>query len=109
MGLGLVVEVRQVGSAGFGVALEVEVGAVGDAFQFAPAEGELVFDVGGGLGVVRQFLGVVGAQAQAARIQTQLFPPGKAGVDPVLVGRVVLARLDEVLQPPSARIRGYGR
>ena len=50
--LGLVVEVGEVLAAVFGVLLEVEVGAVGDSFEFGPTPGEAVFDVVDFLGVV---------------------------------------------------------
>ena len=40
---------------------EVEIGAAMDAFEFLEAEGEVELDVGGGVGVVGQFLVVVEA------------------------------------------------
>ena len=65
--LGLVVEEAQVLARVLDVLLQVEVGAVGDAFELLPADRELVLDVGAALGVVRELVGGVLAQAQVAR------------------------------------------
>ena len=44
---------------------QVEIGAVGNAPQFAPAKREHKLDIGGSVGVVRQLLrGIVVAQTQ---------------------------------------------
>src|SRR5437588_10688939 len=83
--LGLVVEIAQVLAAGFHVLLEVEVAAVGDALQFAPAPGELVLDVAGAAGIMRQLLLVVLAKAEIAAGQAQLLVPVEPLVAPLLV------------------------
>ena len=74
-----------------GVGLEVEVGAVGDAFEFAEAgvgEGEFVFDVGGAgtvLGVVGEFVFVVFAELEVGGGEADGLPPCEAGVAPEFV------------------------
>ncbi len=74
-----------------GVGFEVEVGAVGDAFEFAEAgvgEGEFVFDVGGagaGFGVVGEFVLVMFAELEVGGGEADGLPPGEAGVAPEFV------------------------
>ena len=51
-----------------GVAAQVEVAAVVDALELLPAEREAVLDVDGLLGVVRQLVGGVLAEAQPLRV-----------------------------------------
>ena len=57
----LLVEVGEVLAAGLLVGAQVEVGAIGDALQLGPPQRarELVLDVGRGLGVVGELVGVV--------------------------------------------------
>ena len=75
----------------FGVLFEVEVGSVGDAFEFAVAgggEGELVFDVGGAgafFGVVGEFVLVVFAEDEVVAGESEVLPPLHAPVAPELV------------------------
>ena len=80
--LGLIVEVAQVFAAELLVLLEVVIAAMGDAFQLAPAPGELVFHVAGADGVERQFFLVVLAQAQVVALQAQVLIPLEALVAP---------------------------
>ena len=80
--------------------LEVEVGAVGDALEFAElaaAETEAVLDVDGALRVVRQLLLRVLVVAQVLGVDAEVGVPVPALVDPVLVPLLVGARLDEEL------------
>ena len=65
------IEVRQLLAAVLFVLLEVVVGAVRDAFQFAPAPRVLVLDVRAGLGVMRQFRALMRAQAQLLAADAQ--------------------------------------
>ena len=51
---------------------QVVVGAVGHAPQLAPAEGEQELEVGGGLGVEAQLLGIVVAQTQVLVLHAQM-------------------------------------
>ena len=55
-----------------GVLGEVEVAAVGDPLELLPADREQVLDVAGGAGVVRELVGVVGAQAQVVGADAEL-------------------------------------
>ena len=51
----VVIHILQIFAGKFGVAGNIPGAAVVDAFQFAPAKGELHFDINGGFGVMRQF------------------------------------------------------
>ena len=57
--VGFLIKVVQALAAGLLMAAQVVVGAVGDAPQLAPAEGEQELDVGGGLGVEGQLGGLM--------------------------------------------------
>lgn len=77
---------------------EVVVGAVGDAFEFAPfvaAELEAVLDVGGALGVVGELLLGVLVPAHVLFAEAEAGVPVPAFLHPVLLPLLVLARLDE--------------
>ncbi len=79
---------------------QVVVGAVGDALELTPLralEAELVLDVDGALGVVRELLGRVLELPQLRRVDAEVDVPGEALVDPALVPLLVLAGLDEEL------------
>ena len=76
---------------------QVEVRPVGDALEFAPAPREEVLDVGGRLGVVREFVGLVGAEAEVLLADAERLVPGEALLDPVGVPALVVAGLDEEL------------
>ncbi len=104
VGLAVLVEVGQRLAAELGVLFEVEVGAVGDAHQLAPADGEAVLDVGRALGVVGQLVLVVLAQPQIFLPQAVAPEPAHAVLDPALVPVLVrrppghrIIRIDEVL------------
>jgi hypothetical protein len=75
---------------------EVVVGAVGDALELTPLaadEVELVLDVDGALGVVRELLGRVLVLPQPLGVDAEVDVPGEALVDPRLVPLLVLAGL----------------
>ena len=91
------VEVHEVLAAGLLVAAEVVVRAVGDPLQLAPPERELVLDVAGGLGVVRQLVGLVRADPELLLGHAELVVPVEPFADPVLEPPVVGPRLDEEL------------
>src|SRR3712207_1514252 len=67
------------------VGLQVEVPAVGDALELLPADREEVLDVRGAAGVVRELVGLVGAQAQVVRPDPEAGVPVEARLAPVLV------------------------
>ena len=90
------VEVGEVLAAGVGVGLEVEVGSVGDALDFAPAPGVEVFEVVGCLGVVGEFVGAVPPDADAVGVDAEAGVPVHAVFNPAVVGFFVLAGHDEV-------------
>ena len=94
---GVFVEVGEVFTAELAVAAQVEIGAVGYAFQFAPAPGEQILDVGSGLGVVRQLFLLVGAQAQALRPDAVPGIPVIASIYPLLMPLLVGAGAHKVL------------
>ncbi len=82
------------------MSLEIEVGAVGDALEFgevAAPEVEAVLDVDGALRVVRQLLFRVFEEAHVLGVEAQLEIPVPPLLQPVLVPRLVGARLDEEL------------
>ena len=62
---------------------QVEVGPAGHAPQLAPAEGEDELEVGGGVGVVGQLLGIVVTQTQVLVLHAQAQQPLVAEVLPV--------------------------
>ena len=82
--VGLLVEVLKGFAAGFLMAAQVVVGPVGDAPELAPAEGEQVLDVGGGLGVERQFLLLVVPEPHVFFLHAQGEEPVLAVVLPVV-------------------------
>ena len=62
--LALLVEVFERLAAELGMLLQIEIGAVGDPFELAPTHRKQILDVGGALGVVRQLVFLMLAQAQ---------------------------------------------
>ena len=79
---------------------QIEVRAVGDAFELSPIgalETELVFDVDGALRIVGELLLRVLVVAQVLRLDAEVEVPLGACVDPILVPGFVLAGLDEEL------------
>ena len=70
--LGPLVEVLELLAGELGVLGEVEVAAVGDPLELRPADREQVLDVGGGRGVVRELVGVVGAEPQVVGADPEL-------------------------------------
>ena len=105
----LVVEVLQAVAAVRGVRLQVEVRAVGDAHQLAPAPRKAVLDVGGGLGVVRQLLVCVSAQPQPVGPYAQVGEPRHEFVHPAPVPLLVSPRPDEVLDLHLLELAGSKR
>ena len=77
---------------------QVVVGAVGHAPQLAPAEGEEVFEVGGGLGVEGQLLGLVIPEAEVLFLDVQPDQPVVAVGPPILEPLQVGVGLAEELQ-----------
>src|SRR5581483_5704067 len=79
------------------VGAEIEVLPVGDAFQFLPADGELVEDVYRALGVVRAIRLRHFVELQVLPFQPDLLdPPVQVILDPLLVHRFGVFRVDEV-------------
>ncbi len=79
---------------------QVEVGAVRHTFQLTPRvalETELVLDVDGAIGIVRQLLLRVFEEPQVFRVDAEVDIPLQAGVDPVLMPLLGGRRLDEEL------------
>ena len=97
-GVLLLVEIGQVFAGVLLVALEVVVGAVGDAPQLAPAEGEEVLHVGGGFGVEGQLLGPVVPEADVFLRHAQAEQPAAAELLPVGEPLQVRVGLAEELQ-----------
>src|SRR5919108_3678717 len=63
---------------------QVEIAAVVNPLQLAPAKGELVLDIEGGAGVVRQFLGAVLVQPQVLPSDAEAEIPVEARLSPIL-------------------------
>ena len=90
-------------SAGGGVGLEVEVGAMGDAFELAVSgrsKGKAVLDVAGtgaDLGVVGELVAVMLAQNEIVASEADLLPPGESPIAPPLVPLVGGVGSDEEL------------
>ncbi len=80
-----------------GVGLEIEVRAVGDPLQLAPAPRELELHVGRGHRVVRQLVSGVRAQAQHVLGDAEVDVPLEPLVAPVVKPPGRLVRRDEVL------------
>ena len=76
---------------------QVVVAASGDAFQLAPAEGELELDVAGTARVVSQLVRVVGPQAQFLGWEAVALEPLRALLHPELKPLLVVARLHKEL------------
>src|SRR3970040_589282 len=76
---------------------EVEVGAMVDAFELLPPEGELVLNVECDLGVVRQLLGAVLMEPELVRRDAQPDVPLHPLLAPILEPAGVVARLHEEL------------
>src|SRR5262249_1417218 len=102
--LALFVEIRQRLAAPLRMLLEIEVGTVGDAHQLAPADGEVVLDVDGALGVVRELVRLVLAKTEIGVLQAVPPEPREAVLDPAIVPVLVggpavdgVVRIDEVL------------
>src|SRR5216684_653857 len=94
----LFVEEGQILAAVLGMLPQVEVSTIGNAFEFAPAEGILVFDIRTGLGVVGKIVLLVVMKAEVGRLDTE--PRGvpiHALLAPILEPLLVSAGLDEEL------------
>ena len=85
---------------------QVEVGAVGDAPQLAPAEGEQKLEIRGRLGVVGQLFRLVVAQAQVLLAHVQADQPVAAEGAPVCKPVEVGAGLAEELQLHLLKLAG---
>src|SRR5438067_2136091 len=94
----LLVEVGEVLAAVLAVPPEIEVGAVRDALELGPAEREGVLDVDARLGVVRELVAGVRAQAKAVARDAEADVPLETRVPPVVVPLLVLARAYEELE-----------
>ncbi len=82
------------------VLTQVKILTVGDAFQFLPvagAEGEFIFDIDAGLGIVGQLVFFVFAEAEIVFIHPQIQIPVEAELFPVMVPLLVGAGLAEEL------------
>ena len=96
--VGLLIEVLHGDTRGVLVLGQVEVRAVGNAPQLAPAEREQELDVGRGVGVMGQLLRIVVAQAEVLILHTERQQPVVAVVLPVLEPLEVGAGLAEELK-----------
>src|SRR5437588_263699 len=79
-------------------AKQVEVSAVGDALQLAPAPREPELDVRGAGAVVAELAQLVFAQAQALGLDAEITVPGIPLVDPGAVGIGRLGGRHEILE-----------
>src|SRR3989441_9652814 len=77
---------------------QVEVSAIGDAFQFAPAKRILVLDVRAGLGIVAKLVLRTVVETQVCRLDPELRRiPGETLLAPVVKPLVIGAGFDEEL------------
>jgi hypothetical protein len=89
------------------VLFEIVVGAVGDPFEFRPAaEREVVFDIHGAFGVVRELVLGVFVAAEVLPFQAEGNVPVPALLKPVLEPLLVRARLDKVLELHLLKLAG---
>jgi hypothetical protein len=95
--LGFFIEERQIDTRGLFVTAQIEVGAVVDAFEFFPAEGEFVFDIVGVFGVVRQFARTMLVEAQLLFADAEVVVEFEAHLLPVVEPLLVFLRIDEIL------------
>ena len=79
------------------MARQVEVGAIMDPLQLLPPEGELVFEIHGGLSVVRQLVRAVRVLPQLLGTDPDPVVPLEPLLEPVVEPLVVAAGLDEEL------------
>src|SRR5439155_6029675 len=93
----LIVEIGQVLARVLLVALQVVVGAVVDALELLPAEGELEFEVDRARGVVRELVLGVLALTQHRFGYAEIGVPAVALSKSAVVGAGGLAGVDEVL------------
>src|SRR5207245_11468735 len=63
---------------------QIEVGAIGDALELAPAERKQIFDVGGRLRIVRELLFFVRAKAELVHLDAERRVPLLTLLDPIL-------------------------
>ena len=94
----LLVEIGEVLAGVLLVLAQVVIGAVRHAPQLAPAEGEEVLEVGGGLGVEGQLLGLVVPEAEVFLLHVQANQPVVAVGPPVLEPLQVRVGLAEEFQ-----------
>jgi hypothetical protein len=66
------------------VGLQVEVGAVGDAFEFVPTPGEEELDIGRPRRVVGELIGIVVTEAELLGRDPEIEIPAEALVEPVV-------------------------
>ena len=102
----LLVEISLVLAGGGLVGVQVVVGAGGHAPQFAPAEGEGELEVGGGVGVVGELLGVVVPEAEVVILHPQAQQPLVAELLPVGEPLQLGAGLAEELQLHLLKLPG---
>ena len=80
---GIGIGVFHIFTADFSVSVEVEIGTVCDTPKFAPTEGEFEFEVGGCVGVVREFLGIVVTEFKTLLFDAETQQPVFAELFPV--------------------------
>ena len=83
---------------GPGVGTQIEVGAIGDTFEFLEAVRELIHHIEGGLRVVGQLLLRHVVQLQAVALDSLRFPPVEPLFHPALMPFFVGTRLHEELE-----------
>src|SRR5215813_13870728 len=94
----LFVEEGEILATVLGVLPEVEVSTISDAFEFAPTEWILVFDIRTGLGVMGQVVLLVVMKAEVGRLDAELRRiPIHALLAPIIKPLLVTAGFDEKL------------
>ena len=79
------------------VRLQVEVGAIGNTFELAPAHGKAVLQIHAALGIVGEFVFLLLADAQVLLAHAKLQVPVRSLRDPSFVRGLVLAGANEIL------------
>jgi len=80
------------------MASNVKVTPIGDAFKLGPTQGEPIFDVKAGFGVVGQFVTTVLTQPQVLWADSVVDVPLETGLDPLIQPFLISAELHEELR-----------
>src|SRR3989344_3782166 len=87
-------------AGGAGMVFKIKIGAIGYTLQLfeIPAEGKTVLDIGGGFGIMRQFIIGILARANIGLRYPQIKKPSESFLDPILIPLIVILGQDKIFQ-----------